>query len=409
VSRIEGASANSLCSLIRRFFDHLRREGFGAASRYELVRQSVGFVIAGGAIATRAAAVARIEEEYRGLLQSAKRPTRWHKAFIRFLTHHRLVRPTPWHEVAQDGRTDTLIASAPAAFRGELEAFRRDLVAERSYRAANRERRRSLVSEHAGFLALVRCARWLDEHGALGWQQMTAERLRAFTRDCGRGSSRFYAEKLALLRRFFAVLVGGKRLFRNPLAGVRGSLPIFPIEHATADEERAVWLARLQDAEAPAVTRAVGLLIVLHGLWPAEVSDLRLGDLRVRTRSLWLRRSRTSVPLDPITAAALDAYLAERKRTRNSHFFVSEYSWRLDRPVSNSFIRDRLLQVGVPGAIIARQSLIRDVLDRENPVVAARVLRLSIQRIHVYLRLFGKDKALQPRFVRAASQDRLAF
>jgi hypothetical protein len=170
-----------------------------------------------------------------------------------------------------------------------------------------------------------------------------------------------------------------------------------------------MWLERLQDTNTPAATRCVGLLIVLHGLLPKEVCDLRLRDVRMRSRTLWLRRSRIAIPLDPITCGAIKTYIAERRRTRNPHLFVSEQSWRSDAPVSGVFVHDRLLHVGIPGATIARQNLIRDVLDRENPVVAARVLRLSIQRINVYLRLLGKDKALQPRMLRGASQDRLAI
>jgi site-specific recombinase XerC len=407
LGRVGSAGAKGCRTLVRGLFEHLRGQGFSASSRYQFVLKTVDFVV-GTAAGTRAALVSTFEQRYRTLLQDAKRPAPWQRAFMRFLTQARRVARSPWEDIAQEGRTQALIAGAPPAFRPELEVFREDLVAERRYRAMNRERRRSLVSEHAGLLALLRCARWLAEQQALGWQQMTAERLRAFTRDCG-GRSRFYAETLALLGRFFVVLVGAKRLFRNPLAGVRAPLPILPIEHVTIAQERDAWLRRLQATDTPAATRCVGLLTVLHGLLPAEIRLLRLGDPRTRSRTLWLRRSRSSIPLDPITAAALAAYIAERRRTRNPYLFVSDYSWRLDSPVSRSFVSNRLQEVGISGTTVARQNLIRDVLDRENPVIAARVLRLSIQRIHVYLRLFGKEKTLQVRIPRAASQDRLAI
>lgn len=407
-SRLEAAGQHWARGFLRRLHAHARRHGYSGFAACKLARAVATTILAAGVTDARAFA-AYVVRTRRDKLGRGDRQGASQRALLRFLADARLVRREPWEDLAISGRTRRLITSAPAALRTDLERYLAFLDEERRYRRATGEPVRSRGRDHRIFLVLVRWARWCDAAGLDSWQQLTPERFRALARAHGlAGKPRVVGDHLDELRRLLAFLKSERRLFSNPLASVL--VPPKPRlrEHVVSPEELRRWLDVLGNPQTDASVRAVGLLVVLHGLTLGELAALHLGDFKPRARLLHLTRRRLTLPVDPLTHDALVAYLRVRPSAPgNSYLFVTTKTEKSGRPASQCFFQERLRRLAIPRSLAPRHALIRDVLAREEPVVAARLFGLSTTHVHRYLCLLGGEKLLRVRSVTDRIQDSL--
>lgn len=158
-----------------------------------------------------------------------------------------------------------------------------------------------------------------------------------------RGSQ--YTAALASLRSLFRYAKRNKRIFTNPLRGIRvGRRPPGPVMPMSDNE-----ISHVQTiAQAPAARLAVALAAV-HAVRGEAIRALLLDDLD-------FRQDRISIdgnlqPMGDLTRVALRTWLTERQtrwpRTLNRHVLVSRQTANGTDPVSAYFLKRQLTLDGV--------------------------------------------------------------
>lgn len=350
----------------------------------------------------RVAFAEAVATDVRAQMAKGIRPDSSTHVLFHFLADRRLVR----REVGEDdllvGRTKAVIAQFVGDLRDHLESYRQHLEDVRQYRSATRETRRSRRTEWVLFAYyLVPFGRFLADRGFSSWQQITPDVFREAVRGwrASESTKRLY---LSSLKTFLDVLVEQRRIFRNPLASMR--LPALPRLGSVRPQDVARAVAVVGDTTVHVKLRAVVALVALHGLTPAEVSQLRLDDLRRRNRDLSVRRRRRCLPLDPLTFGALVAYLGARPATPgNSYLFVTDRSAKSGRAAHFAGI---LRELGFAARRV-RHAQIHASLLREDAVIVARLFGLSLKQVHAHTRLLGLTNLEQTRSPAARSQHRV--
>jgi integrase len=162
----------------------------------------------------------------------------------------------------------------------------------------------------------------------------------------------------------------------------------------------------MADQSVDACGRAIAALVVLHGLSPKEVGDLRVRDYGRRKRVLRVARRSLVLDLDPVTAEAIDAYVRARPVSAlNSFLFVSHRTRLGDEPVSNGFVRARLRPLGIDSRA-TRQRLMRMLAVDDGTVIAARYFRTDARVVDSHnthqVALFRKSSRAVTESVQAA-------
>jgi site-specific recombinase XerC len=376
------------------------RASYSGATTYAHVRSITDVLLS--AKATNAAAfIDEFVELQRAKLERGKRLRAAERAFLRFLEDTRLVKRERWEDAGWQGRIGRLVEDIPPSLQGDVRRFRDSLVEGRRYRQETGEKGHSLGTEHMVLFAVARCATWLDEQGIDSWQQLTPARYRSYVAAHGGGPA-LRDGHLSRLRRFLDFLKGERRIFSNPLAHVRARrvrLQVRRVDRAAIGG----WLQSLTDPATDPVVRAVGLLVLLHGLTLYELAHIRLGDYKERSRLLFIQRRALKLHLDPLTHDAITACRRARPAVVASRFlFMSQKTAKTGRPASTRYFHLRLASVGLPFVRTARQSLIRSVLLDENPAVAARLFGLSRTQIFRYFCALDGEKVLRNQCVEMA-------
>ncbi len=279
------------------------------------------------------------------------------------------------------GMAERALDGVPVGFVDDLRLYHRVLLDEADYRRANREHVRSPRTHHHIVRRLAAWAHWMHQQGFVSWQQLTAERFRQRLLQLGRTAKPGVVDGMLLeLRAFFRELVSHRRLFRDPLTRVARPRTPDLMSRPVHVESLRRWFAVLTDDSTPAVRRLVGLLVVLHGLTPIEIAALTRRDVDLRRRSLRLRRRRIVIDLDPITTAAVLAYLAARPACSNAHLLVTTRSKLAGTAASNSFVSLHLRALEIPSRA-TRQHLIRTFATEQGRLLAAKYFRISTRQI----------------------------
>ncbi|MEU2250961.1 hypothetical protein [Streptomyces sp. NPDC019224] len=158
-----------------------------------------------------------------------------------------------------------------------------------------------------------------------------------------RGSQ--YTATLASLRSLFRYAKKSRRIFTNPLRGIRvGRRPPGPVMPMSDEEIRHVQTT----AQAPAARLAVALAAV-HAARGEAIRALLLDDLDFRQDRITIGGN--SQPMGSLTRAALRSWLTERRtrwpHTLNRHVLVSRQTTNGTSPVSAYFLKRQLTLHGV--------------------------------------------------------------
>lgn len=380
---------------------YLRRLGYSGPTASQHVRHAA-IACAAAACTDRVSFAQSLVRDLRNTSLQGIRPEATAKVLVRYVVHARLARDEAFEELLLQGRISSAIAKLPSSLQAELERYRQHLAVERAYRRRTREAVRSLRTEWV-LLAytLVPFGTHLAAEGLDSWQQLTPDLFRGAVGRWRLTPSTRIAY-LSAVKRFLNFLVADKRIFRNPLSGVR--LPrIAPLSGARPQDARPA-LHLIASAETRPTVRAVVALVVLHGLTPSEAAALRLDDFRARSRSIVLRGKRSTIALDPLTYDALTAYVAVRPAApANNFLFVSDRSAKSGR--SAHFV-SLLRELGIAARAV-RHGQIQTLLERENAAVAAKVFGMSLAQIHKHQRLLGAQKLHAAPAVTKRFQDRL--
>lgn len=406
--RLEAAGYKWACRLVQRFRRHAAGHGYCGTIAVSYSRILARQISDSPARNVRAFA-AWVAKTHADMLLGGAKHVGQPRAVVHFLEDAKLISREDWDDLALEGRTRSLLAGAPAAFRPDLEAFQASLDDERQYRRATGEPSRQRGTEHALFVVLVSYARWLDSRGLTSWQQLTPDRFRVAVRNYGPATPRgTVIDHIGRLKRLFAFLHEERRIFRNPLAPLRRpGKPEMRGRLIAAPELRSV-VRVISDTRIDPLPRFIGALVALHGLTTAEIVALRVGDYEPRTRRMRLQRRGITLPLDPVTHAALAEYLGTRHEARDNPFlFVTNRTRKDGRPATDGFVGHQLNRLGIRRPYAFRMTLLRDVLLRENSVVAQRLFGMSRRQIDRHLCRVGAEKLWQFQLVGERVQDSL--
>jgi len=364
-----------------RFHRALRRWGYSGfqAARYssELGRR----LVAGQPDSRAAFCIAEAERLHLHL--ATQGPLRGLDARLaRFLVQARLTGNVNLSVSGFRGLAVAVIAAAPEALRPELALMHEALLSERDYRRRTGEHAPSERSIYRVVADLDGWARWMAGQHLTSWQQLTPERFRQRMTELGVvGNNGVVRGHIGLLRQFLRELKARRRIFSNPLAGLRAPREPDVRQRPLEDGEFAEWIRRFSDADADPVLRLAGLLAVLHGLSQSEICALQLRDLDRRQRTLRLVRRGLTIQLDPLTLDAVAAYLAVRPDpTGNRHLLVTTHTRLGLAPASCGFIDARFTAAGLKTRPV-RQHLIRQLVAEDGSLVAARYFGLSVDQV----------------------------
>ena len=300
----------------------------------------------------------------------------------RFLVEARLAGGVDLSVSGFRGRAVAIIAAAPEALRPELALMHEALLGERDYRRRTGEHAPSERSIHRVVAELAGWAGWMAGQGLTSWQQLTPDRFRQRMADLGVvGDNGVVRGHLGLLRQLLRELKARRRIFSNPLAGLRAPRAPDVRQRPLEDGELAEWIRRFSDVGTDPVLRLAGLLAVLHGLSQSELCAVQLRDLDRRQRTLRLVRRGLTIQLDPLTLDAVAAYLAVRPEpTGNRHLFVTTHTRLGLTPASSGFIDARFRSVGLQTRAL-RQHLIRELVAEDGSLIAARYFGMSVEQV----------------------------
>jgi len=228
---------------------------------------------------------------------------------------------------------------------------------------------------------LGRLARHLTREGISDWALTSSSSLEDFLNQ-GRPGSR-----LPTLHAFFAFAGRRKLVLGNPAAGLRRSRPRgFAGRVLTLAEQRAL-IHRWAGADAAPLERSIGLLCLLHATSSSELRHLQLDSIDLEAGTLRLGRRRHLLPLDPLTADAIRACLAQRAvcPTINSHFVITRITRLHEGPCSEYFLARTLQATGLTPRVV-RQTRLADLAQRTDPRLLAAAFGLTEEGALHYVR-----------------------
>ncbi|MGH9061362.1 MAG: integrase, partial [Acidimicrobiales bacterium] len=193
---------------------------------------------------------------------------------------------------------------------------------------------------------------------------------------------------LSSTRQFFRWARKHKLVLVDPTAGMQAPKRRgFTGETLTTAEQRRLfrrWSAGSDVAHAHEMV--TGLLALLHAATCSDIRHLRVDDIDRRHNTMRLGSRRHPVPLDPPTAAAIEACLAHREKlgTLNPHLIVTRTTRTRDTPCSPAYVTHLLYPVGVPPRRL-RETRLVDLVISIGPKVVAEALGMNAGGLLAYL------------------------
>lgn len=130
----------------------------------------------------------------------------------------------------------------------------------------------------------------------------------------------------------------------------------------------------------------VGLLAMLHALSCVELRGLRADAVDRKTHTLRVAGRRHPVPLDPTSAAAVEACLAHRNAlgTRNPHLIVTKVTKPRMTPASAAYLTHVLDPAGVRGKTLRSTRLV-DLLISLDPKLVSEAVGMNAGGLLAYV------------------------
>lgn len=279
------------------------------------------------------------------------------------------------------GRRAQRIARCPQPFRAGVERYLADLLesGERARRRGEHPLANNTIERRLDTLA--RFASLLVEAGVPDWAAVSRAHVEAFLplrRDVG--------SRLATLRDLFRFARRERLCLTDPTSGIRHrEAPGFRGRVLTKAEQ-ATLLRRWSRGDCHPHEALVGLLALLHGASQRELRELKRTDVGEGMTSLRLGRRSAPVPLDPLSAQALDRCLRHREGlgTENPHLLVTRQTRSRMTPASAPYLSHVLDPAGVSPRLL-RQTRLTDLTHRLDPRLVADAFGITAEAALHYL------------------------
>jgi site-specific recombinase XerD len=353
-----------------------------AAERHCIERASVLVSAVGGLLREDWAVQPQV------LLERARRPGRSAGALARTLEEFFIVEGLAFG-LDQDarlahGRRQRRVNAAPVGLRPAVAAFADHLVRsnERARRAGTHPRADNTIEQTLGIVRDL--ARFLAaERGKQDWSTVDVADAEAFLAE--RPDNR--RRRLQSTRQFFRWARKNKLVLVDPTR----DLPAMPRRGFTGPtlsltEQRRLFQRWTSEPGVHPHEALVGLMALLHAASNTELRDLRVDDVDRAGRTMRLGRRRHSVPLDPVTVAALNRCLDHRTSlgTRNPHVIVTKTTRTRSTTASAAYMCHVLDCAGVSPKRL-RSTRIVELVVSLDPKVVSEALGMKAEGIVDYL------------------------
>jgi len=279
------------------------------------------------------------------------------------------------------GRRARRIARCPQPFRPGVERYLAFLMESRERARRRGERALANNTVERRLDTLAHFGSLLVEAGVSDWAATSRAHVEAFL-----PLRRDTASQLAVLRDFFRFARRERLCLTDPTKGIRHrEAPGFR-GRVLAKTEQATLLRRWSSEDCHPHEALVGLLALLHGASQRELRDLKRADVGERMTSLRLGRRSAPVPLDPLSARALDRCLRHREAlgTDNPHLLVTRQTRGRRTPASAPYLSHVLDPAGVSPRLL-RQTRLTDLTHRLDPRLVADAFGITAEAALHYL------------------------
>lgn len=298
-----------------------------------------------------------------------------------FLVHRGLVLAGDERGRLAHRRRQRRIERCPEPLRPAAERYAAWLLSgrERARRIGEQPLTDHTIEQRLAVLAAL--AIHLDRNGVSDWATCSRAHIDAFL---AAGGDRGF--RLAALRDFFHFARQQRICLTDPTAGLINR-PARGFRGRTLDRgEQARVLRRWAGGDCHPHEALVGLLALLHGAAVSEVRPLAVKDIDTAARTVRLGRRPHSVPLDPLSFAALQRCLEHRQQfgTENPHVIVTRGTRAHRTPASQPYLSHVLDPASVTPQVL-RQTRLAELTHRLDPRLVAAAFGMTPEGALHYL------------------------
>lgn len=329
------------------------------------------------------------ETQPQALLERTRRPGRSAGALARtleeFFVARGLAAGLDQEALLAAGRRHRRVMTTPESLRPAVLLYCDYLIRcrERSKRAGTLERSDSTIES---MLAAIRdLARFLvGECAKHDWAVVQVDDIEAFLAGAPRNRQR----RLGCLRQFFSWAKKNKVVLVDPTTTIPGSSrTAFSGSSLTLAEQRRLfrrWTSGNSDVHPH--ESLIGLLALLHALTGSELRSIRVDGIDLRAKQMALPGRPRPVPLDPVSAAAVEAAMVHRSLlgTKNPHLVVTGVTRTRSTPASSAYVTHALDAAGTRPKMLRSARLV-DLVISLGPKVVGASLGMSPDGLSAYL------------------------
>jgi site-specific recombinase XerD len=322
------------------------------------------------------------------LLERARRPGRSVGALARtleeFLVTEGLAFGLDQEAALARGRRQRRVDATPEGLRASVRAYADHLVRSqvRASHAGTRPRADSTIE---GKLSTMRdLAQFLAaERHKYEWSSVDAADIEAFllAGPLNRG------HRLGHARQFFRWARTNKVVLVDPTADLAGAQRRgFIGRTLTVTQQRQLFRRWSEDPSVHPHEALVGLLALLHAASNAELRSLVVKNIDQKRNTMRLGQRTRPVPLDPMSVAAIDRCLDQRRAlgTANPHLIVTTQTKTRSTPASPAYVTHLLDAVGVSPKTL-RSTRILDLINVLDLKVVSESLGLRPEGLIDYM------------------------
>jgi site-specific recombinase XerD len=322
------------------------------------------------------------------MLERSRRPGRSAGALARtleeFLVGERLAFGLDQEARLAHGRRQRRVEATPELFRPAVRAFGEHLVRsqERARRAGTRPRADTTIEQTLAIVRDLACF-MTGERNKADWAQIDVADVEAFLGHHPPNRRR----RLHATRQFFRWARKNKIALVDPTRDLPGApRPGFTGQTLSLGEQRRLFRRWRTDPSVHPHEALVGILALLHAASNVELRHLRVDDYDAVHRSLRLGRRPLRVPLDPVSASAVQRCVDHRTSlaTANPYVIVTTQTKTRSTPASTAYLAHVLDPAGVVPKRL-RTTRIVDLVVTLDPKVASEALGMKAEGLVDYL------------------------
>ena len=249
----------------------------------------------------------------------------------------------------------------PVTLRPAVEAFAEHLLHSRTRAALIGTSALADSTIDARIAGLAQLAEELDHRGIADWSAVASSDIETFVTFSP-------SARLASCRAFFAFAKRRRLILVDPTSGITRMSPRgFAGRVLNTDQQRQL-MRRWMRTDLDPRERAVGLLSLIHAASGSELRHLQSTDIELATGTLTLGRRPHRLPLDPLSASALDDLIQGREamKTSNPHAIVTKVTRAHLTPCSPHFMTHVLDRANVVPSLL-RQTRLADMAHQLDP------------------------------------------